>query len=205
MLDPNLIDAQTQENLDGWRHICHAKRQLHQIHPAEALVVGDELLPRPTKSARPCRRCCGSPRSHCSHCCRLCTTRGEGRGRGPGRGGGGGGVGRWRRIWWVAAAHSVQRRWIWSAAGRGRRRVGRVCAGSGLGACVRVGRARSRVGIKRIFFFENTLCREAQRETGSRQRNRLVSFLQTSFAQSQPVRLSANNLCRGPYGQALGK
>ena len=130
----------------------------------------------------------------------------EGRGgAGPGRGGGGGGVGRWRRIWWVAAAHSVQRRWIWSAAGRGRRRVGRVCAGSGLGACVRVGRARSRVGIKRIFFFENTLCREAQRETGSRQRNRLVSFLQTSFAESQPVRLSAKNLCRGPYGQALGK
>ena len=31
MLDPNLIDAQSQDNLDWWRHICHVKRQLHQI------------------------------------------------------------------------------------------------------------------------------------------------------------------------------
>ena len=137
MLDPNLIDAQTQENLDGWRHICHAKRQLHQIQPAEALVVGDELLPRPTKSARPCRRCCGSPRSHCSHCCRLCTTRGEGRGgagEGWGRGWcgplatdlvGGGGAQRPAAVDLVGGGARAAAGWA-RVCGQ---RVGRVCEG----------------------------------------------------------------------------
>ena len=50
MLDPNLIDARTEENLDWWRHICHVNRQLRQIRlgslVCHGLVKNRRHLPR---------------------------------------------------------------------------------------------------------------------------------------------------------------
>ena len=40
MLDLNLIDARTEENLDRWRHICHVKRQVRQIRLGSLVCHG---------------------------------------------------------------------------------------------------------------------------------------------------------------------